>query len=148
MRAARFGGEMTFAITRKQGTALVSPPKRPGSYAVRRVFDNSQLIEKFDKWLLICGKAANTRANYTLAAKQFAKFLVNKPLTAATKDDVRDFIGSLYAKGMAASTMRVRLDALRVLFDCLQLGSQVRASVPRYILRRKVPKRLPHAKSE
>jgi len=134
---------MTFAITRKRGPALVLPPKRPGSFAVRRIFNNDQIIERFDRWLLICGKAANTRASYTLAAKQFAKFLVNKPLTAATKDDVRDFIGSLYAKGMSASTMQARLDALRVLFDCLQLGGQVRASIPRYILRRKLPRHLP-----
>jgi integrase/recombinase XerD len=137
-----------YAITRNRGAALVAPSKQPGSNAIRRVFDNSQIIERFGKWLLICGKAANTRTAYTFAAKQFAKFLMDKPLTAATKDDVRAFIGNLYAKGFAATTIQARLDALRVLGDCLQLGGQVRASVPRFILRRKVPKRLPHAISE
>lgn len=139
---------MTFAITRKRGTALVSPPKRPGSYAVRRVFDNCQIIEKFDKWLMICGKAKNTRDNYTLAAKQFAKFLLDKPLTATTKGDVRAFVSHLYMKKFAATTIQVRLDALRVLFDCLQLGGQVRVSIPRSITRRKLPKHLPHVLSE
>lgn len=139
---------MTYAITRKQGSALASPPKKQASYAVRRIFDNSQIIEKFDKWLMICGKAKNTRDNYTLAAKQLGKFLLDKPLTAITKEDVRAFIGNLYLKGLAASTIQNRLDALRVLGDCLQLGGQTRASVPRYLLRRKLPKRLPPVKSE
>jgi integrase/recombinase XerC len=115
---------------------------------IRRIFNNDQIIEKFGQWLLICGKAKNTRDSYTLAARQLGKFLVNKPLTAMTKEDVRGFIGFLYTKGLAASTIRVRLDALRCLGDCLQLGGQVRASVPRYLLRRKLPKRLPPVKSE
>jgi site-specific recombinase XerD len=139
---------MNYAIIRKPRAALVSPPRTPGSYAARRVFDNSQIIERFDKWLLICGKSANTRVNYAVAVKRFAKFLLDKPLTAATKEDVRAFVGHLYAKGLAATTIQARLDALRVLGDCLQLGGLVRASVPRFILRRKIPRRLPHAISE
>ena len=54
--------------------------------------NNDQLIERFEKWLLICGKAESTRINYRVAVTQFSKFLVNKPLTAATKEDVRAFI--------------------------------------------------------
>jgi integrase/recombinase XerD len=136
-----------YAITQKQGNVSIIQLAQQ-SYACRRIFNNDQIIERFDKWLLICGKAKNTRASYTLAAKQLGKFLVNKPLTAITKEDVRGFIGFLYTKGFAASTMQVRLDALRCLGDCLQLGGQARASVPRYLLRRKVPKRLPPVKSE
>ena len=136
-----------YAITHKQGNAAVIQPEQR-SYACRRIFNNDQIIERFDKWLLICGKAKNTRESYTLAAKQLGKFLVNKPLTSITKEDVRGFIGFLYTKGFAASTIQARLDALRCLGDCLQLGGQVRASVPRYLLRRKLPKRLPPVKSE
>jgi site-specific recombinase XerD len=117
-------------------------------HACRRVFNSDQLIERFDKWLLVCGRSENTRVTYTQAARQFAKFLVNKPLTAATKDDVRDFIGALYGRGLASTTMQARLDALRVFFDFLHLGGRTQDSVPRRILRRKLPKRLPHAKSE
>jgi site-specific recombinase XerD len=124
----------------------LAPAREPG--AIRRVFDNSQIIERFGKWLLVCGKAENTRKHYTESARQFAKFLLDKPLTAATEEDVRAFVGYLYAKNLAATTIQSRLDALRVMGDCLQLGGLVRASVPRFILRRKVPKRLPHAISE
>jgi integrase/recombinase XerC len=125
-------------------------PALPGenSQGIRRIYDNDQLIERFGRWLLVCGKSANTRVSYCFAARQFARFLVNKPLTAATKEDVLDFIGSLYTRGQAATTIQARLDALRVLFDALQLGGQVRISVPRYILRRKLPIRLRKVKSE
>jgi hypothetical protein len=58
----------------------------PGSNSqIRRIFNNDQIIEKFDNWLLICGKSKNTRDSYTLAAKQVAKFIINRPLTAITK---------------------------------------------------------------
>ncbi len=128
--------------------ALPLPSQKGSKRAIRRIFDNSQIIERFAKWLLVCGKAKNTRDSYTLAAKQFAKFLLDKPLTAATKGDVRAFVMHLYMKKFAATTIQVRLDALRVLFDCLQLGGQVRASVPRFIVRRKLPKHLPQVLSE
>jgi site-specific recombinase XerD len=138
---------MTYAITRKSGPAFVSPPREGNSHAIRRVFDNSQIIERFDKWLLVCGKAANTRVSYVYTAKQFAKF-IEKPLTATTKQDVRDFLGKLYAENLSAGTLASRLFALRALFDCLQLGGQVRAAIPRFIATRRVPKHLPHAISE
>jgi site-specific recombinase XerD len=132
----------------RQSKSAIVPTKPPGTYAVRRIFNNCQIIERFEKWLLVCGKAENTRLSYTLAAKQFAKFLIDKPLTAATKEDVRAFIASLYARGLAPATMQLRLDSLRVFFDCLALGGQVHVSVPRLVKRRKLPQRLPHAKSE
>ena len=137
----------TYLVNLSKKRAL---PRLPGSEpkSIRRIFNNDQLIERFGRWLLVCGKAENTRVNYVLAAKQFSKFLVNKPLTAATKEDVRAWIFSLYTKPLAATTMQHRLDSIRALFDCLQLGGQVRAAVPRFVLRRKLPKRLPHAISE
>lgn len=139
---------MTYAITRKQELPLVRPQKNRSSYAVRRIFNNDQLIERFGKWLLVIGKSENTRICYTWAARRFAKFLVDKPLTAATKEDVRAFVAFLHARGLAAATMQLQMDALRVLGDCFCLAGLARASVPRSIVRRKLPKRLFKAKSE
>jgi hypothetical protein len=131
-------------ITHQRNRALGKPSD---STSIRRIFNNDQIIERFGRWLLVCNKSENTRVNYILSAKQFSKFL-DKPLTAATVDDVRAFLGTLYARGLAPSTIQARLDALRVLFDCLQFGSQVRFPVPRAVLRRKLPKRLPPIKTE
>src|SRR5258708_5208345 len=131
----------------QQIKALPAPPPKSTSRAIRRIFNNEQLIERFGKWLLICGKSKNTRVNYELGVRQFGRFL-DKPLTAATKEDVKAFFANLYAKGMAPSTIQMRLDTLRVFFDCLALGGQVRVSAPRFVTRRKLPQRLPKSKSE
>jgi site-specific recombinase XerD len=120
----------------------------PARQKIIRVFDSSQLIAKFDEFLLITGKSVNTRLHYCFAARSFARFMVGRPITSAAKEDVRSFVGHLYERNLAATTIQGRLDALRVFFDFLQLGGVVRYSVPRSILRRKLPKRLPHAKSE
>jgi hypothetical protein len=67
-------------------TAIIQAPKP--NRQIRRVFDNSQILDRFGQWLLICGKAENTRKAYVEAAEQFARFL-DKPLAAATKGYVR-----------------------------------------------------------
>lgn len=119
-----------------------------GAHQVVRIFDNRQLIERFDKWLMVVGFSMNTRSSYIFTVKAFAKFMVGKPVTAATKDDVRVFLGDLFDRGLAAVTIQGRLYALRSFFKFLQLGGCVRDSVPRYIKNRKLPKRLPGSKSE
>lgn len=131
----------------QQIKALPLPSPKGASRAIRRIFNNDQLIERFGNWLLIVGKAKSTRINYELGVRQFGRFL-DKPLNTATKEDVKAFIATLYAKGMAPATIQMRLDTLRVFFDCLALGGQVRVSVPRFVTRRKLPQRLPKAKSE
>ncbi len=110
----------------------------------RRIFSNAQLIERFDSWLQICGRRQSTRRNYAGAAKQFAEFLGEKSFTSVTTADVRGFLGQLYGRELAGSTMAARLGALRTLFDFLQLGDQVNLSVPRYVQsRRRLTTRLP-----
>src|SRR5215469_13662219 len=116
--------------------------------APRRLFSNDQLISRFDKWLQVIGKSSNTRLAYGGTVKQFAAFLVDKPLTAATTPDVRAFIASLFDRNFKSSTIAHRLFALRVFYDFLQLGSQVSTAAPRYVQTRKIPKRLPRAISE
>ena len=125
-----------------------SRPMQPGRPACRRVFTNTQLLERFDQWLEVCGSSPLTRTSYVTAGKQFATYLAGKPFTGVTTADVRGFIGQLYSRNLQPSTMAGRLFALRSLFDFLQVGGQVLTSAPRYIQTRKLPKRLPHAKSE
>jgi integrase/recombinase XerC len=125
-------------------TVVYSPPPQK----VIRVFDNRQLIERFEKWMLVVGYRANTRIRYIFSARSFAKFLVGKPITLATKADVREFVRWLYEKELVPVSIQSQLDALRVFFDFLQMGGVVSCSVPRAIVRRKLGLRLPRAKSE
>lgn len=127
-------------------SSLLVPEHR--SHACRRVFDNGQLVDRFDKWLLICGMSQHTRIGYREAAQQFAQSLIGRPLTSATKSDVLAYICQLYARKLAPTTMSNRHFALRALFHFLRLGGQVVISPPHQICTRKIPKRLPRAKSE
>jgi integrase/recombinase XerC len=66
----------------------------------------------------------------------------------ATKDDVRSFIGALYERNSAKSTLGSALFALRAFYRFLELGDQVFSSVPHEVLAHKCVKRLPFALSE
>jgi site-specific recombinase XerD len=138
---------MTYAIVRRRAGPVVPRQPRPANSSLRRIFNNNQLIERYDRWLQVIGKRPNTRQAYCLAVKQFAQVL-DKPLLAADKHDVRAFLSHLMTRNMGSGTRAARLFALRSFYDFLQLGEQVKFSVPRYILITKVSKRLPHAKTE
>jgi len=113
-----------------------------------RLFSNEQLISRFDKWLQVTGKSANTRLAYVGTVKQFAQFLDDKPLNTVKTEDVRAFLAHLFDRGFQSSTISSRLFALRTFYDFLQLGSQVSTIAPRYVQTRKVSKRLPQSISE
>jgi site-specific recombinase XerD len=116
-------------LTMNSSLAL-APPAGGSRYACRRVFDNSQLIERFEKWLVALGFSVNTRTSYIFTAREFGKFLVDRPIASVTKDDVRDYIWHLYARNLAAGTLSHRHFALRTFFHFLRLGDQVRISAP------------------
>jgi len=136
----------TYALARRRTAPLVSAARPTG--AIRRVFDNSQLIERFGKWLLICGRAENTRVNYESHVEQFSEFLKGQSLTSVTRMDIQNWLAHLCTRNLKPVTMATKLFALRTFYDFLQMGDQVRTSVPRYVATRKVPQRLPHTKSE
>src|ERR1700738_1675902 len=98
---------------------VTKPAGGPG-YACRRIFDNSQLIERFEKWLVALGFSVNTRTSYVFTAKEFGKFLVDRPIPSVTKDDVRGYFWHLYARNLAAGTLSHRHFALRTLFHFLR----------------------------
>lgn len=131
--------------SRARTLATASPTT---NHACRRVFNNDQLIERFEKWLLMCGLAVNTRVSYTRTAKEFGGFLADKPITSATREDLRGYIWELYARNLAPTTLSQRHFALRTFFEFLTLGNQVTVSPAHQVQSRKLPKRLPRAKSE
>jgi integrase/recombinase XerD len=140
----------TYAITRGPKPDLVSSAKSPegDGYACRRVFDNSQLIERFEKWLLLCSMSENTRLSYLHTAKKFGEFLIDRPLTSVTRNDVLAYLGLLLTRNLSATTLAHHQFALRTFFRFLQLGNQVTVSPPHQVQTRKLPKRLPRVKSE
>ena len=136
---------MSYAIARRANLTPAAPKFTQDRPNTKRIFTNTQLIERFDSWLQVTGKRPLTRRNYVDAAKQFDRYLGGKSFTSATTADVRGYLGQLYERKFAGSTMAARLYSLRSLFGFLQLGGQVNTSAPRYIQSRRLPKRLPRA---
>lgn len=114
----------------------------------RRIFPNDKIIDLFDAYLTACNFSKNTRLQYGFHARQFANFLGEKSFRSVTKADFRAFQRTLYERNLKSGTLQAYLFSLRSLFHCLELGDQVLTSVPRQILTRKLPTRLPYAKSE
>lgn len=139
---------MTYAITRMRGSTLASPPKRQGSYAVRRRhFANELLISKFDLYLEVIKKSPHTRERYGCWVKQFGEFLGDKNFATVKSLEVSAFLGTLLDRGLQKSTVASALYALRNFYRFLQLGDQVLVCVPYKIPVTKIGKRLPHALS-
>jgi hypothetical protein len=51
-----------------KATLAVIPAPRQQRH-MRRIFNNDQLIERFGKWLLVIGKAENTRISISSAQR-------------------------------------------------------------------------------
>jgi site-specific recombinase XerD len=132
------------ALARRARPTL-APYKPPVQKAPRRLFDNAQLISRFDTWLQVTGKAENTRISYIFIVKRFAAFLNDKPLNTVQAHDVRALLGQLHESNFGSTTIATNHFALRTFYDFLQLGDQVSTMAPRRVLARKLPKRLPHA---
>jgi len=121
---------------------------RPLPLQRRRLFDNEQLIRRFNLYLEATNFSLLTRRGYCYSAKQFSDFLGGASLVTATRDDVRNFLAVRLDKKLKAATLANDLQGLRSFYKFLQLGGQVRISPPHQVPCRKVPRLLPRAKSQ
>lgn len=95
-------------------------------------YTNEQLIERFDTFLLVSGKAERTRVAYKEALTQFDRFLCGQGLTTVKTLDVRAFFGHLRASNLQPSTIAARRFALKVFYyRFLELGRCLDFAVPR-----------------
>jgi integrase/recombinase XerC len=137
----------TYAVIhRRRAADAISSPSTENK-SIRRIFDNSQIIEKFDKYLAVIKYSPHTRSRYGTWVKQFNAFLGDKNFAAVKSLEVRVFLQTLYDRKLEKSTVASALYALRNFYNFLQLGDQVLISAPRQVMPTKIAKRLPHALS-
>jgi integrase/recombinase XerD len=75
---------------------------------------DGHLIESFLEMMSAeRGAAANTLDAYRRDLEDFARFLGDAPVSAASADDVRGYLADLTARGFAATSQARRLSALR-----------------------------------
>lgn len=133
----------------------MNAPAQPAEIALvqllspaKQLSGNQDTVERFDRHLqVVHNYSPHTRQAYTFHARRFAEAL-DKPLALADKQDVRAYLALLLSQGAGPHTPDQALFALRSLFKFLKLNGEVVASPPHLISTRKLPKRLPQAKSE
>jgi len=79
------------------------------------------------------GAAANTLTAYARDLDEFGQFIAPKGLGTADTGDIRDYLGSLAARGLSARTQARRLSALRQ-FHRFLLGEGHRADDPTKVI--------------
>ena len=109
-----------------------------------RVFSNSQLVERFEVWLLGgCHRAVETRKKYTATVRSFSNFLEGRALNLVTPTDVRAFLARLLDRKLARVTVNGALFGLRIFFDFLVAGGQSRINPARAVSAGKIGNHLP-----
>ena len=104
---------------------------------------NSELVVRFDRWLLLQKYSPITRDMYTRALREYVKFLDGRSVTKSTHLDVQEFLAREAAKGILPRTVLYKLYSIRVFFDFLCLGGLIKWTPPRVVQMRKVERRVP-----
>jgi integrase/recombinase XerD len=114
--------------SRRGGRLISTPPfdpsvpqGRPGS-AVPASCDFDLAISQFLDYIRVeKGLAANTLENYGRDLAGFSAYLERrrKPLDGLTRDDLRDYLASLYRRGLSARSVARHLVSLRNFFRFL-----------------------------
>lgn len=111
--------------------ALIPATPNP-SKKRRQTYSNEQLIERFDTFLLVSGKAERTRVAYGEALRQFDRFLGGQGLTTVKTLDIRGFLGHLRGRNFGQATIAGRRFALKVFYyRFLEFGRGLDITVPR-----------------
>lgn len=127
------------------GTAPLAVAEKPSK--LKRIFDNSQLVERFDRWLEVRNVSYSTRRNYGKAVREFAEQL-DHSLLSARVDELRFWFSVLLSRGNSPQTLAARHSALRAFYKFLMLGGQISGSPAHRVTKRKVPPfRPPRARS-
>lgn len=108
-------------------------PATPKPSKTRRpAYTNEQLIERFDTFLLVSGKAERTRVAYKEALWQFDRYLGGQGLTTVKTQDVRGFLNHLRTRNFEPATVAARRFALKVFYyRFLEFGQSLDITVPR-----------------
>src|ERR1700676_53088 len=101
---------MQNAVTQSNSTPIRSGAK-----------DNRVLSEKFSQWLEIQNYSPHTRKAYDALTADFCRFIRSLSLREVKPFDIREYLGHLQGRGLASSSLALKLHGLRTFFDFLNL---------------------------
>jgi site-specific recombinase XerD len=104
---------------------------------------NRVLAAKFSQWLEIQNYSPLTRKTYDTLTGDFCRFLQSRSLAAVKPVDIREYLGHLQRRGLASTSLELKLHGLRTFFDFLKLGGVVNFVAPRVTSTRQRHRKLP-----
>jgi integrase/recombinase XerC len=104
---------------------------------------NSQLVERYERWLVVQRYALQTRYHYGRSVRKFVAFRAGRGVLETTHLDIQEFLAACASEGASAKRLRGELYALRVFFDFLNLGGLVKWVPPRMVKLRSLPRQVP-----
>jgi integrase/recombinase XerC len=110
---------------------------------------NLDLIEGFDKWLMVQNFSPHTRVGYCAYVRQLAVFIGQASLLEVKRDNVAGFLRHLQERRhFKPASLEAATFSLRKFYTFLNMGGVVQRGPMLTIPNRKLPKRLPDALSE
>jgi site-specific recombinase XerD len=107
------------------------------------VKDNHVLAAKFSQWISIQNYSANTRRTYDTLTSDFCRFIGSRSLTDIRHLDIREYLAFLGRRGLASSSLDLKLHGLRAFFDFLTLRGEVPTNPARFTKTRRRHRKLP-----
>jgi site-specific recombinase XerD len=109
---------------------------------------NEELVRRYMRWMVMQRYAISTQKFYVQILKAYGAFLQRKMITAATHNDVLEFLASEAARGQSLQSLHHKLDILRVFYDFLRIGGMQAHAPARLIRLRPVRRQIPRILSE
>ncbi len=110
---------------------------------------NLDLVEGFDKWLMVQNFSRSTCVNYCHDVREFASFTGQASLLEVKRNHVAQYLQHLQeTRHLAPASLARTLYALRKFYMFLNMGGVVQRGPMFTIPTRKIPTRLPDALSE
>jgi site-specific recombinase XerD len=102
-----------------------------------------ELVQRYEKWLLVQQYAAQTRFRYVTCVRNFLRFLAPRSALATTFADIQAYLGECAQKGFLYNKLRDELHGLRGFFDFLNLGGLMNWVPPRMVRPRSFKREIP-----
>ena len=103
---------------------------------------NQELAAAFERYLEARGLKPASRVSYGKSVQGLVGFLHARSIAEADRSVIREFLGTLYARGLDANTIRRHTAGLRCFFKFVQLTGLTRHNPTAILSHRKLPGRV------
>jgi site-specific recombinase XerD len=109
---------------------------------------NEEIVQRFIRWLTIQHYVVSTQKGYLGILRAYCGSLGSKMITAATHNDILEFLAKEAQRGQSLGSLHHKMDSLRMFYDFLRIGGLQDRSPARLIRLRPLVRQIPRVLSE